>query len=910
MLEINSAGGFMMFEYWGKASRELEGGCHLLVFHCLDCAAVATTLLANEPLLVGRVSDCLGATPRVVRDFIAFWACLHDLGKFSPAFQNKVPELMRQLQGSSWPHGSTLHHTDLGLLAWGSWLRQTWGERGWFGFHPPGGTGLMASWAQAGFAHHGCALRPPALALRDPFQCDNLFPAESRAAGQELADWAARRFGADRPLVDQFEEETLEARLARCSWLAAGVIVAADWISSNSDFFQPQSQPMDMDQYWESALDQAGRALRQSGLLPAPVASFEGVETLFSHIAQPTPMQTWAAECRLPAGPKLIILEESTGSGKTEAAMILAQRILAAGEAEALFVGLPTMATANAMYSRLAGVYRRLFRPEARPSLALAHSRSALHREFTDSLNFGPADSAGTHAILGGQEPQSTAECAAWLAQGNKRSLLASLGVGTVDQALMAAMPVRHQCLRLLGLSRSVVIIDEVHSYDTYVSSLLARGLLPHLAFLGQTVILLSATLNSGLRRQLIDGFYGGLEGDREEEPSQSYPLATLASARGVLQAPLETREQRRVSFAVELIDDQEQVMREIERAAAAGGCVCWVRNTVDDARESFQELRGRLGPERVGLLHARFALCDRLAAEDRVLDRFGPASQAEDRAGLVLVATQVVEQSLDLDFDLMISDLAPVDLLLQRAGRLHRHQRDNRPVAEPRLVVHGPLPADDPPDRWFQDFFPRGAWVYQRHGLLWLTAKALAAMGAVRLPRDVRPLVERVYVEQEPPPGLAEWEDRAQSQDQAAGFIAGENVLRWDEGYQAGFNSWGEDTPTRLSEEVTRIYLGRWEGGRLSPWSGEEGWRGWEMSQVTINRRKVSGPADTGDRELAEAKRRMLKRFPWVEERGNVVLPLEAGPDGGWRATAINARNDLLNVWYHPSMGLVAEPA
>ncbi len=895
----------MLFKFWGKAQQSHGEAFHQLAFHCLDCAAVVATLLERDPLLLKRLADLLGLAPPAARCFTVFWACIHDLGKFSPAFQAKVPELMRRLQGEGWASSSTWHHTKLALLAWRWWLRHLWLEKGWYGIcRAEDVERLEKSWVQAGFAHHGRGEEVSTRPGKKEF--DRLFPADCLAAMDELVSWAGRRLAADQGVFRQVTGDEMGSRLARSSWLAAGIIVAGDWLASNQDFFPWRGRARDLDQYWDLAVDQAEKALAQSGILPAVVASFHGVGDLFDYIREPTPMQAWAAGCRLPPGPKLIILEESTGAGKTEAALVLAQRVMAAGEAESLLVGLPTMATANAMYSRLARCYRRLFGRQADPSLALAHSRRRLHRQFNASVRLGGRRLVSPAA---GDEPESAAQCAAWLAQGNKRSLLASLGVGTVDQLLLAALPVRHQCLRLLGLGRAVVIIDEVHAYDTYVNGLLAEGLLPYLASVGQTVIMLSATLNRRLRQRLARGFSRGLGAPGPELASRAYPLATLVSREGALQEPLATRAGRRTAFTVQMEDDPQRLQQEIGRAVDAGGCVCWVRNTVDDARESYRDLCRRLGDERVGLLHARMALCDRLDWEQEVLECFGPASRAEDRAGRVLVATQVVEQSLDLDFDLMISDLAPVDLLVQRAGRLHRHSRDSRPLAEPRLVVHGPLPVDDPPEDWLKDFFARGAWVYQRHGLLWLTARALAQRARVRLPQDVRELVERVYLEDQPPPGLMVWEERAEGADQAAGFQARDNILRWEDGYGAELNSWTEDTPTRLSQPVTHLYLGRWQDGRLRPWSGQDGWPAWELSQVSLNRRQVARAAEPGDGDLARAVAGVLERYPWLAEAGNALVPLERQADGPWQGQALDPRGRPVTLVYDSNHGLGVTP-
>ncbi|WP_419602660.1 DEAD/DEAH box helicase, partial [Thiolapillus sp.] len=211
----------------------------------------------------------------------------------------------------------------------------------------------------------------------------------------------------------------------------------------------------------------------------------------------PTPLQQACLDLPIGTEPQLFILEDVTGSGKTEAALILAARLMAAGQAQGLYIGLPTMATANAMYDRMSTVYERLYRPgEPRPSLILSHSARHLSESFQQSLL--AAQASATHY---GEEESIVAQCNRWLADNRKKALLADVGIGTIDQALLAVMPARHQSLRLLGLVGKVLILDEVHAYHAYTSEPLKRLIRFHAA-LGGSVILLSATLT---RKQRTD---------------------------------------------------------------------------------------------------------------------------------------------------------------------------------------------------------------------------------------------------------------------------------------------------------------------------------------------------------------------------------------------------------------------
>ena len=226
--------------------------------------------------------------------------------------------------------------------------------------------------------------------------------------------------------------------------------------------------------------------------------------------------------------------------------------------------------------------------------------------------------------------------------------------------------------------------------------------------------------------------------------------------------------------------------------SASQGQSVCWIRNTVSDALTAYEKLLRRIDKKDIMLFHARFAMGDRLDIEGKTLSYFGVKGNASTRKGKVLIATQVVEQSLDLDFDVMISDLAPIDLLIQRAGRLHRHARDKKgsilqePDAtdergEPCLVIFGPDPDETVSKEWYKSYFSGASFVYPDHGKLWLTAKLLKKQGGWTMPDDARYLVESVYGESdggEIPESLKQSSDGAEGQNMAGRSTAKNNSL------------------------------------------------------------------------------------------------------------------------------------
>ena len=337
----------------------------------------------------------------------------------------------------------------------------------------------------------------------------------------------------------------MRRRVKRASFAVAGIAVLADWIGSNQEWF-PYFEPVrDLGAYWNDARERAQRAVREAGVLPAAAAASGSLRygnLIGLQKAAPSPMQRWAEKVALPSGPTLFMIEDETGSGKTEAALMLAHRLIASGAADGLYVALPTMATANAMFDRLAGAHRHLFAADAQPSIALAHGARDMHEGFRAAMQRGGRDEdpysdtggrdeapySDTGARDEASETTASAACAAWIADDRRRTFLADAGAGTIDQALLAILPSRHQSLRLLGLMHRVLILDEVHAYDAYMQREMER-LLEFQAGLGGSAILLSATLPLSVRERLTDAFANGLGKEvGDASLSMDYPTATV----------------------------------------------------------------------------------------------------------------------------------------------------------------------------------------------------------------------------------------------------------------------------------------------------------------------------------------------------------------------------------------------
>lgn len=751
---------------WPGKSAATEGGpLHPAAYHMIDVAAVAERLIAPFGLTDTH------------RNALIWLVALHDLGKIGAQFRGMILHGTPQVSGNHWEVTEHhLRHHDAALLAPILGLRERHRHQ------------LYAATA----GHHG---RPP---KSTPDQIRHM----ARNVGSEATEDAGAAITAFHALWPNASLADLSReQIYTLSWWLPGLIASADWIGSNVAWFPACLPSMPLGAYLERAQTQAARAVTEAGLAaPATVAT-----PLFGFELRP--MQTACANIPLRVGPMLALIEDETGAGKTEAAMILAQRMMVDGKGRGLFLALPTMATADAMFRRARSFVGRMF--ETGPSLTLAHGRADLSDDFRDLRG---ADRVNP------DDPG----CAPWLSDRRRRALLADVGVGTVDQALLAVLPTKHACLRLFGLSSKILIVDEVHELgDPYMAVLLSELLRAH-ASLGGSAILLTATLPLVLRTRLIAAFEEGAGRETVPTDDPAYPALTVAGGSARTDLPRVTGPRGVVT--VQRLECPEAALDLLAKHAGQGAACVWVRNAVDEAIAAVEALRAR--GVAADLLHARFALSDRKRHEGAALGRFG--KHGTGRAGRVLVATQVVESSLDLDFDVMVSDLAPMAALIQRAGRLWRHM-DLRPAATrsvpaPILHVVSPDPAAAVDARWLHPVLGQGAHVYSLP-LQWRTADVLFSTGRIEAPGGLRELIEAAHGEDSPlPHPLFRAEAEAQGRAHAERAQGARNVVDFAAGFRGGAGGW-EDTefPTRLGQPMRVLVLAQRQDGRLVPWASVE---------------------------------------------------------------------------------------
>lgn len=736
----------------------------------MDVAAVTEYLWPSvlERHLRKKISTRLNLKVEEAGKWIAFWVGLHDLGKASPAFQGKWKfgwnSLNADLRKREPPNKSLPH----GFLT-ATFLKELLTEQF---------TGFPASLAdelgRSLGGHHGIF----------PRSCDLNQINKDQAGGNKWKE--VRR--------DLFQEFVKLCHLDGAALpegnpghsfflLLAGLVSVSDWIGSNSDYFPLAGGNLALEEYSTTVKAKAEKALRKLGWLGwSPQNSFLQMGELFPMVREHGPRPLQQATIKLAeffTEPGLVILEAPMGEGKTEAAMYLADRWSVALGQKGCYFALPTMATSNQMFSRVKDFLKYRY-PDDLINLQLLHGHASLSAEFQALRQRADCFFAPTHMETEDDRvpgrPSGELLAAEWFTH-RKRGLLAPYGVGTVDQALLAVLNTKHYFVRLFGLSHKTVIIDEVHAYDAYMVKLLER-LLEWLAALGCSVVLLSATLPGERRKALLKAYSQGLGGLSEAFYPQptSYPRLSWAISSGIgaehFEASLQFSRSMRIGWVEgSPITNGEALItlgKLLEKALSGGGCAAVICNTVGRAQELYAALKEYFPAQDAGdgwpeldLFHARYLFEGREERERRALMRFGkPGGRVEQGEGTevevrrppraVLVATQVIEQSLDLDFDLMVTEMAPVDLLLQRAGRLHRHTRprpDN--LREPTLWILEPEKTSPVPA------FGKGTEaVYDYHILLrsWLTLKDRQA---IAIPAEVEDLIESVYGEGPPPASL-----------------------------------------------------------------------------------------------------------------------------------------------------------
>ena len=732
--------------FWGKVQVGDDGAIGQwlsLAQHSLDVAAVFAAL-AELPTIHRRLEASAGGKlDKVQRQRLAVLALLHDVGKANLGFQGKAFDKTLRIG----------HIRELAVFFSDANLQERLAQAleaeticGWF--EPPESAlaFLVAAWSHHGkprpeFANESRQADHKTLARywqadgeRDPFQAiaDLLQAAKSRFPAA---------FGQDAPPIPA--TPALQHRFA-------GLLMLADWLGSHRQFFPLQNPEEPAPR---RSPDDAALALRAVGLDPRHwqadlannKATFNERFGLAPHLL-PSALQTHLD--KLPtddAQSRLLIAEAETGSGKTEAALARFFRLFAAGEVDALYFALPTRVAARELYQRVDAAIGRLFPdPDNRPPTLLAVP------------GYARVDNVAVERLLPASETLCHDEGQArrervWAAEHPKRFLAATVAVGTIDQALLSALQTPHAHLRSVCLDRSLLVVDEVHASDPYMRRLL-HGLLDHHLGLGGHALLLSATLGSRARAAFTKTGEPGLEA------AAAAPYPAVTDAKGIPQAmPGDAKQGKSVRVEQRpCLEKPESLLPDIAAALKAGARALVVLNTVGRAiaLHKLAEADPDMNPylfQCAGVIaphHGRFAPVDRELLDEAVTKTLGKNSPDGAR---LLIGTQTLEQSLDIDADLLITDLCPMDVLLQRIGRLQRHRNRPRPTGfgQARCLLLVPETEDLASlldGRGIANGTAKRAGlgsVYPDMRVLQLTRDLLAQQPDIEIPRDNRRLVE-----------------------------------------------------------------------------------------------------------------------------------------------------------------------
>ncbi|MFD8588546.1 CRISPR-associated helicase Cas3' [Streptomyces sp. NPDC059637] len=784
---------------WGKSAARNRGRTHLLLGHLLDTAAVAGVMWDHylSSAFRRRLDEIGGGRGRMW----FMWVCgIHDCGKACPAFQALDDDEAKPVKEAG--------------LAWGRLpvdRRQRWR-------HDVAGAALLrprlvAEWGSADSAawvwplvagHHGTF--PSVQGLRPRYrEVQGRGPAWEEAQ-KAVVDVFTRAVG-----FKDLADVRPAGALNKAEQLAlSGLIVMADWIASDSEQFVGLTDARKVSLV--GSRQRAEEAWRRLGLrggwggLPLPEGLLAPLTRRLGVVPRASQRELVEQAWSMPA-PGLMVAEAPMGEGKTKAALAAAEVLAARFGLDGVFVAMPTQATSDPMYEQVLG-WVRSFDPELETQVGLLHGRRRFNPKWRDIWeewrnqtegSAGEGESAGLDPFdvygateedaeygmpprpaggsVGAEERADTP--ARWFL-GNKRGLLTAFAVGTVDHLLYAATRTRHVMLRFAGLVGKVVIVDEVHAADVYMRQFLLEAL----RWLGQAgvpVVLLSATLPPAQRQAFVDAYLSGALGSADTTcpvpEAAGYPCVTAAYTLDGTPVAVSSREAvpswrdsmpTRVDWLPGIDRDGALIAAAVRQAVADGGVALVVVHQVDRAQGIHRALAEDGFEGELRLLHGRLCSAHRAERTEECLGLLGPGA-GEGRPGrMVVVATQLAEQSFDVDADLLVTDLAPVDLLLQRIGRLHRHDGTRRPkgLAEPRVLVTGVAAGGGRRPQ----FLPASKAIYGEWPLLRAAALVAEAAGPLgggaspkagwSIPADVPSLVARGYGTPEICP--AEWDEAA----------------------------------------------------------------------------------------------------------------------------------------------------
>ncbi len=675
------------------------------------------------------ISSLSNPSDKMAKNLAGFLAATHDIGKATPVFQSKPSfhqsldldgELLEKLErdgfvGITQYYSRLMNPADTPHATSSQALLESYG--------------VSSDISSIVGAHHGVPVDDEKeISAQLSSYTNNYFQVQNKEdpvhrkwveTQRTIFNWALE--------INEFESlKDLPGITQSGQVLLSGLLIMADWIASNEKYFPL----LPLDTAIVDNMDKRKEVGWEKWYQTSPRIEEEHTDIVSGYQErfgfEPRDLQTKFAEVvQETIHPGIFIVEAPMGVGKTEAALMGVEQLSTQTKASGMFFGLPTQATSDGIFYRIKNWLESL--DDEKKSLQLVHGKAALNDSYTSLPRSNIYDEAGGSVVVN-----------EWFA-GRKTAVLDDFVVGTIDQFLMTALKQKHLALRHLGFSKKVVVIDEVHAYDAYMSQYLYRALRWMGAY-NVPVIILSATLPAKTRIELIEHYMRGsgkkwrdARKPKDWETTRAYPLITYSDGMTIKQcSDISTTNHSEVSV---LRLHEEDLIRTLDEQLRDGGIAGIIVNTVRRAQEITELCSEHFGEDLVELLHSSFIATDRIEKERSLLQTIGKGVERPHKK--IIIGTQVMEQSLDIDFDLLISDLAPMDLLIQRIGRLHRHSLVIRPEAlnKPKVYIMGT-----------SDTFEFESGSSAVYGDYLLTRTQLLLPETICLPEDISPLVQAVY--------------------------------------------------------------------------------------------------------------------------------------------------------------------
>ncbi len=717
---------------WAKKSDSNEDNKWLpLLVHLKDTMNVAGWLW-NHWISEGQrayiISQMNGSNGILAENLVRFLGGIHDIGKATPVFQTQKSFSSESLQNILLDKLEKAGFTGISTLILASPKDTKHALAGEFILKQ---LGVRSDIASIIGSHHGRPTDDTVMIENQEYYPFNYYQSEN-SSERIYQLWENSRKNILQWTLDESElynVESLPSFSVPAQVLLSGILIMADWISSNEAYFPLISiyeNKVDDTQRFSNGIQKWFK--NYSFSFNKPNNANELYFKRFGFFPRDFQEIIFNTVKNI-KNPGIIIVEAPTGCGKTEAALVTAEQLAAETGRAGLFFGLPTQATSNGIFPRIKDWLSTITKEYGNASLRLVHGKAALNPVMQSiTVSSHMAEDLGNNETILVNE---------WFS-GRKKTSLDDFVVGTVDNFLMVSLKQKHLALRHLGFDKKIIVIDEVHAYDAYMQQYLSESVRWMGAY-GVPVILLSATLPADIRVGLIESYLSGKGVKKRnidrcgiELNSEKYPLLTYTDDNSILQNSSFPEEESKEIRIIKL--DETVVLEKIKELIKHGGILGIIVNTVKRAQEIARKCIELFGEGMVELLHAGFISADRIQREEYLQNIIGKNARRPTKK--IIVGTQVIEQSLDIDFDVLITDLCPMDLLIQRIGRLHRH-KIKRPEQhhKPTAYVIGTN----------ENFvFEQGA--EHIYGTYLLIRTQMYLKTVIRIPEDVSELVQKVY--------------------------------------------------------------------------------------------------------------------------------------------------------------------